>query len=455
VVDRPILRSRLSTVPWPALPDARGALLLALLHQLRDSQHLAPEVLRRLQFLQLGELLRHAFETTRFYAVRLAAAGYRPGTAVDEALLARLPVLSRHEVQQAGAALHAQRLPAGHGAAQSVESAGSTGTPVRILATPLTQLFWEAFTLREHEWQGRDLGGRLAVIRFAPELPPQGRTEPNWGPPASWLYRTGPCARLNITTPVDAQARWLLNERPDYLLTHPTNAMALAQWFIEKGERLPSLKQVRTISEALPSGLHEACAQAWDAPVADVYSTRESGYLALQCPTSGLYHVQAEGAIVEVLREDGAPCAPGEIGRVVVTVLHNFACPLLRYDTGDLAKAGPPCGCGRTLPTLEQIAGRVRNMLVLPAGQRLWPSIAGRELARAAPVRQFQVIQESLEAVRVLLVVARPLELSEEERVADIVRRALGHPFRVAVEYRDEIARSASGKYEEFRCEVT
>ena len=439
---------------WPALPGARAALLLSLLQQFRDSQHLPAEALAARQLLQLAELLKHAFETTTFYRERLEAAGYRPGMALDEALLARIPVLSREDVQQAGTALHSRRLPAGHGAPRSIESAGSTGTPVQVLVTPLTQLLWEAFTLREHEWQRRDLGARLAVIRFAPELPAQGVSAPSWGPPASWLYRTGPSARLNIVTPVDRQARWLLEQQPAYLLTHPTNAMALAQWFLENGERLPSLRQVRTVSEALPAGLAEACRQAWGASVADVYSSRETGYLALQCPDSGLHHVQSEGVLVEVLRPDGTRCAPGELGRVVATVLHNFACPLVRYDLGDLAEPGPPCACGRTLPTLQRIAGRVRNMLVLPSGQRLWPSIAGRELARAAPVRQFQVIQRSLEEICVLLVPARPLAPAEEQEVASIVRRALGHPFRIAVEYCAAIPRSASGKFEEFKSEV-
>ena len=439
---------------WPALPSARAALLLSLLHQFHHSQRLPPEALKARQFLQLAELLKHAFETTPFYRERLAAAGYQPGMAVDEALLARIPVLSRQDVQQAGPALHSARMPAGHGTPHSIESAGSTGTPVRVLGTPLTQLLWEAFTLREHEWHQRDLGARLAVIRFSPELPAQGKAAPNWGPPASWLYRTGPSASLNITTPVDQQARWLLEQRPAYLLTHPTNAMALAEWFLEKSEQLPSLKQVRTISEALPADLREACKQAWGASVADVYSSRETGYLSLQCPESDLHHVQSEGVIVEVLRADGTRCEPGELGRVVVTVLHNFACPLLRYDVGDLAEAGPPCSCGRTLPTLQRIAGRVRNMLVLPSGQRLWPSIAGREIARAVPVKQFQVVQQSLEAIRVRLVVARPLAPAEEEKVVNIVRGALGHPFRIAVEYCEAIPRSASGKFEEFRSEV-
>jgi phenylacetate-CoA ligase len=93
-------------------------------------------------------------------------------------------------------------------------------------------------------------------------------------------------------------------------------------------------------------------------------------------------------------------------------------------------------------------------MLVLPSGQRRWPSIAGREVARAVPVRQFQVIQESLEAVRVRLAVARPLTPDEEQRVKQMVGTALGHPFRIAVEYCDAIPRSASGKFEEFRSEV-
>ena len=439
---------------WPALPATRAALLLSLLYQFRDSQHLPPEALEARQFLQLAGLLKHAFETSPFYRERLAAAGYQPGATVDAALLARIPILSRGDVRQAGAALHASQLPAGHGAPTAVESAGSTGTPVRVLVTSLTQLLWEAFTLREHEWHRRELGARLAVIRYAPELPAQGKPAPNWGPPASWLYRTGPSASLHIVTPVERQAAWLLEQQPAYLLTHPTNALALAEWFIENGERLPSLKQVRTISEAAPASLREACERAWGASVADVYSSRETGYLALQCPESGLHHVQSEGVIVEVLRADGTPCAPGELGRVVATVLHNFACPLVRYDLGDLAEAGAACACGRTLPTLQRIAGRVRNMLVLPSGQRLWPSIAGREIARAVPVKQFQVIQQSLEQIRVLLVVARPLAPAEEEKVASILRGALGHPFRIALEYCEAIPRSASGKFEEFRSEV-
>jgi phenylacetate-coenzyme A ligase PaaK-like adenylate-forming protein len=61
---------------------------------------------------------------------------------------------------------------------------------------------------------------------------------------------------------------------------------------------------------------------------------------------------------VEVLDEEGRPCAPGETGRVVATSLNNFAMPLIRYETGDTAEVGAPCPCGRGLPVLTRIMGR-------------------------------------------------------------------------------------------------
>jgi phenylacetate-CoA ligase len=60
----------------------------------------------------------------------------------------------------------------------------------------------------------------------------------------------------------------------------------------------------------------------------------------------------------EILDDADRPCAPGEVGRVVVSTLHNYAMPLFRYDLGDLAEVGPPCECGRTLPVLNRIVGR-------------------------------------------------------------------------------------------------
>jgi phenylacetate-CoA ligase len=189
-------------------------------------------------------------------------------------------------------------------------------------------------------------------------------------------------------------------------------------------------------------------------PLTDLYSCREAGYLALQCPGREHYHVQAEGVYLEILRADGSACAPGETGQVVITVLHNFALPLIRYAIGDHAEAGAACDCGRGLPVIRRILGRVRNMLRLPDGGVRYPRFGETQFALVAPVRQFQVIQRSLREIEVALVVARVLSAGEEDALRALVAKNLGAVFDIRFSYHDEIQRLPSGKYEDFRSEV-
>src|SRR5690606_7290 len=99
----------------------------------------------------------------------------------------------------------------------------------------------------------------------------------------------------------------------------------------------------------------------------------ETGLLAPQVETASSYLVQSESAIVEVLREDGSPCEPGEIGRVVVTTLQDLLRPLVRYEVGDYAELGSPPEPGSErlagFPRLRRIVGRQRSMVRLPDGR--------------------------------------------------------------------------------------
>src|SRR3546814_16158281 len=117
-----------------------------------------------------------------------------------------------------------------------------------------------------------------------------------------------------------------------------------------------------------------------------MYSSQECGYFALQAPGHDHYLVQAEVVLLEVLRADGSPCEPGETGRVVVTPLTNYAMPLLRYEIGDFATVGAASPCGRGLPVLDRILGRVRNMLVPPDRQRHWTAFGPPTQAKVPPV---------------------------------------------------------------------
>src|SRR6202012_3802852 len=98
------------------------------------------------------------------------------------------------------------------------------------------------------------------------------------------------------------------------------------------------------------------------------------------------YHVQSEMLIAEVLRDDGTPCAPGEIGRLVLTDLCNFGMPMIRYEINDYAEVGALCDCGRGLPVLTRIMGRRRNMALDPDGRMFWPSFPTEDWYDAAPL---------------------------------------------------------------------
>jgi phenylacetate-CoA ligase len=401
-------------------------------------------------------LLAHAARTVPFYRDRLAQVGWRPDTVLDDATWRRIPLLKRRDIQDAGSALHSQAVPPEHGASGTVKTSGSTGMPIAVRHTRMSSLFWQAITVRDHLWHARDLGARMAMIRVDRDglaQPPHGLELPDWGQPTALYYATGPSALLGVTAPLAAQADWLMRQRADYLLTHPTNLLFLARHCRAHGVAL-RFRGISTLAEPVGPELRDLCHAVFGAAITDFYSTRDAGYLALQCPRSSNYHVQGEGVLVEILDEAGNECAPGTTGRVVVTPLHAFAMPLIRYDIGDYAVPGPPCACGRGLPVIERILGRTRNMLRRPSGELLFPGFTLISLSEIEPVIQVQVVQTALDRLEARLAVRRPLTADEEARARTLLDKALGGEFAIALSTCAEIPRGAGGKYEEFRSEI-
>jgi phenylacetate-CoA ligase len=125
--------------------------------------------------------------------------------------------------------------------------------------------------------------------------------------------------------------------------------------------------------------------------------------------------------------------------------------PLLRYSIGDYARVGGPCPCGRGLPVLTSIAGRVRNMLALPSGERFWPRVGSIRYRDVLPVRQFQMAQTGRTSLELRLVADRKGTPGEEAKLTAMVAAWAGYPFAVTYRYLDEIPRGAAGKYEDFK----
>jgi phenylacetate-CoA ligase len=442
--------SALQGATWPAIGQPAANLALAMQFQFAQSEWFAAARLQELQFSQFGVLAAHAYASVPFYRERWRDC-YDPALPLTPARLAALPLLSRSDLQEHFDALCSRQPPAAHGAPQESRTSGSTGSPVRVIKTPICGLLWNAFALRDHLWRRRDLGTKLAGIR-------QGVTPGSfagWGSATDGVVATGPAVVRGIEEDAASQIDWLLQERPAYLITHPSMAAELARLSLARGIRFEGLREVRTFGELLDDETRALCREAWGVPVTDTYSTTETGYIALQCPDHPHYHVQSEGVLVEILDDAGAACAVGETGRVVVTDLHNFAMPLIRYDVGDFAEVGAACDCGRGLPVLRRIVGRVRNMLLTADGRRFWPAIGSRAIAEAGPIRQYQLVQKEYDLVEVRLVTAAPLTREQETQVRELVQARLPVACRIDLVYCERIARSAGGKFEDFMSEIS
>ena len=447
------LRSAVPGISWPAIPEPAGANILVLLQQLEQSQWLPRETLLEHQLVQFGLLADHAYRHSPFFRARFDQAGLETGQPWSAASCASIPLLTREELMQHAGQINCTTLPREHGAAHKVQTSGSTGQMISVLRTDATQLFWLALTMRDHLWHRRDFAASLAVIKaFSKPMDDTLEAAQNgWGPPATLLLNTGPSYTQPLSMDVAQQAAWLLRRNPHYLLTYPSNLDALLDHFERLGGFPTALKQIRTIGETLPATTRARCRQIGGIGVVDMYSSQEVVIIALQCPVSGLYHAQSESLLVEVLNDNGQPCKQGEVGRVVITDLHNFATPVIRYEIRDYAEVGPVCPCGRGLQTLSRIMGRRRNMLVLPNGERHWPLVGAYRFREVADIRQYQLIQHTLDDIEVRLVVQAPLSHEQEAQLAGLIHSALGHTFPLRFNYSSqELPKTRGGKFEEF-----
>ena len=437
---------------WPALPTAGDAAMLALNYQLTQTEWWPADELARMQLRQLTLLVAHAEATVPFYKEQLQAA-VKSGQALGWDDWRRIPILRRGDIQTQAEALVSRAFPVEHGPVGEVWTSGSTGSPISVKTTGVTGMVFQALNLRYHQWHGRDFSGKVAAFKAVTGAHSEAGLADqrlNWVPG----YISGPMYCFDLTRPLTEQLNWLIEQDPDYLLVTPSVLKAILERCRDTGFRPPRLRQVSTINETLDPEVRELCEQVWAVPVADVYSAEEVGLIALQCPDHPSYHVQAESLLVEILDADGNPSREGQIGRVVLTDLHNFATPLIRYEIGDYAEVGPPCSCGRGLPVINRILGRSRNMLTLPSGDKIWPKLPSKPLLAIGPIRQLQVIQRSLNDIEVKLVADRPLGEEEERQLDHYFTDNFHHSFSYTYLYVDEIPRSASGKFESFKSDL-
>lgn len=408
---------------------------------------------RRRSGRQLAHLAAHHAKHSPSFATRLKTAGVGSSGLDSLDRLGPIEPMARRHLQALGNEFFSKLVPKSHLPSGETKTSGSTGEPVKIRRTAVSRLFWAAFTVRDHLWHDRNIAGRMTSIR--PTIAACVETE-DWGFPVADLFQTGNAQGIPSNFDIGRQLALIDRFQPQTLLIFPTNLQAFVSEWEKSGATVPgSIKHIRTVGETVPASLRRRLGKISDLRIEDSYSSQEVGVIAIECPVSGLYHVMAESMIVEILDSANQPCREGQIGRVVVTELQNFASPLIRYDIGDYAEVGGTCSCGRSLPTLRRILGRERNLLVKPDGTRHWPLVGFHRFDEIAPILQFQVIQHSLQDIEIKIVTEKEISASQEHALAAIVQQALGYPSAIrVVQSRSRLPNSKGGKFEEFVCEI-
>lgn len=432
----------------PPIDDGKALAGFDLAGHLAQTERWGAESLAAVQLHQAAELVRYAQKFAPFYKDRLAGVVSVADRGLTPAAFASIPFLTREEVQNAKASLFSTKLPRDHGPAFDVHTTGSSGQPVHVKSTKYSNWFNTAVTSRGHRWFGRDLAGSNVTIKVVPGDKGRSRIR-GWA-----LGSTGPSLVYSNRIPVAQLFDWLLQDDPHYLQCHPSILQELIHRSLDVGAKPTQLRDVRSMGEILEPGLRTLCQREWGVPVRDNYSCEELGTLALTCPENDHLHVQAERVLVEILDDENRPCAAGEVGRVVVTGLVNFATPLIRYELGDRAIAGPRCPCGRGLGTIERIIGRERLPVILPSGDRLFPVLDAEPLLLKSGVRQYQLTQKSVEEIDIKLVADQPLSEDETAEISAHLQRNFGHPFRFNFIYVDEIPREPGGKFQIFKSDL-
>ena len=214
---------------------------------------------------------------------------------------------------------------------------------------------------------------------------------------------------------------------------------------VEQNISAPNLKAMITTSEKLTPEMRIVMERAYGCRVYEEYSTVENAIFASECERGSL-HVSPDVAVVEILRADGSPCAPDEPGEVVVTALARVYQPLVRFRLGDMAVwAATPCVCGRQMPVIKEVIGRIEDVILGPDGRQL---VRFHGIFVSQPhVREGQIIQEALDQIRVKVVTTDGFGESDVKDIIQRVQQRLGTAVRVIVEPVVSIPRTKAGKF--------
>jgi phenylacetate-CoA ligase len=446
---------------WPGVARAEISQLWAMVLELEKTQWLSPDEMVEGQIAQVRTLLDHCERHVPYYGEIFRNLGLKPSDIRSLADFRRIPTLERRTYQDQFARFQARHLPAGTVQTTKLRTSGTSGMPIEVWQTNLVNLWWFAFHLRDFQWCRFDLRGSMAAIRSLGGTDTErqalldGVTLPCWSQQLQSVVENGPAFAMDIHQEPRKQLDWLLRVQPNYLLSYPPNLEFLASLLAENGSRWSGLRAIQSIGETLTNDVRQQIEAGFGVPVYNTYSCVEAGYLASPCPEGHGLHVHAENVLLEVLDDLGEPCQPGQSGRVIVTTLHNFITPFVRYELLDGARLGAsPCPCGRGSPLLTDVQGKQRPQFRLADGRRKDSGFLVRQLRKLGSYHQHQIVQKEVDHLVVRLVPGKDWSDEHAGQVAGWIQEYFEGPVRTDIETVERLEVTAAGKFRDVIVEV-
>jgi phenylacetate-CoA ligase len=402
------------------------------------------------QDAHLRRLVLHAYENVPYYRELFDRNRLHPRHIRGTADLDLIPISSKQAMRERPAHQLLDRT-VDPSRLLTVCTSGSTGEPFMIRRTWLEQAFNVLYRQRCYRSFGLRLHERIMAVGRG-----RGHDPKDTKLVGRLVRAAGIHPKISIdgvVHPPEEVVRRFETFRPHLLVALPSILCLTADYLLAQGRQDIRPRILDVGGEVLTPLMRRRLTQAFGVEPVQTYASHEFPLMGWQCGVSGELHTCDDGVILEVLR-DGRPAAPGEEGEVVVTNLHAYAMPFIRYRLADLVTRGSEqCACGQPFSTIRAIQGRMNDYFSLPDGRRLHPY---RILERLLPegdvwIRQYQLLQDRPDRIVMQVVPSRPVTPELQERLAGAISPLLGAGVEFQLRIVEAIAFERSGKYRHSR----
>lgn len=426
---------------------------LRYLAQLKKAERLSNDRISALQKERLKKLLIHASDHTPYYRSILSKAGVvKEGRFLGLDSFGNIPLLTKDIIRKEFKGLTSDDIDKRRWYENT--SGGSTGEPVCFIQDrDYDEWLWASAMLCDC-WSGYSRGGRKIVLWGSERDILMGREKlktriGRWVRNQIWLN-----AFRMTHEQMSSYVKVINKTKPVQILAYVNSIYEFSKFIKQNSLSIYSPKAVMTSASALCPHMRETIESIFKTKIFDRYGSREVGNIACECEAHSGLHVFPLTHYVEILNKDGVAAEPGEAGEIVITLLTNYAMPLIRYRIGDMGVwTQERCHCGREWPILKEVTGRVSDIFLKKDGTQIYGGYFTQLFYFQNWVKKFQVMQEDYDDIR-LIIVPQDFIPNLNERysmqLGEIVKKIkviMGENCKVRCEFVTDISSAASGKY--------